>query len=189
MLPLKHLSKCKAWGRFVNVSLIYWLTQSSSFQLFPFSSPFIVACGDFNFLSHTHSLHYSHCLEKPAITSFNWSSTLGQLTGFFVVVVFFGLGESMLGWLAVEDLGSPVWWEDRSADSQTDWHTWVPVALLTAFPPPAAFLPGRATDLLKPLHQPTKVCVIHQTIRQSETRDILKRLSSLRAWVKLCFLL
>lgn len=118
--------KSSTWGSFVNGPLIYslCLTQSTSFQLFfLLSLSFVVTVGNINFLSHRHtrSPFLFLFLQKPGITSFTSTSTLGPLTGFFLFVwLFVKLCRRMLGKLAAENLVSQVavggqicWQSDR----------------------------------------------------------------------------
>lgn len=109
----------------------------------PFS--FAVTVGNIiNVLSHTpSSLHFPR-FRKARQPVFHLSFNSWPLYSFFCLFgVFFQLCERMLGWLEGKDLVK--WqWEDRSADSQTDWHTWVTVVLFSAFHP-TAFLPRPVT--------------------------------------------
>lgn len=101
----------------------------------PFS--FAVTVGNIiNVLSHTpSSLHFPR-FRKARQPVFHLSFNSWPLYSFFLFV--WGFFPTMwknagLTWVKWQ-------WEDRSADSQTDWHTWVTVVLFSAFHP-TAFLP------------------------------------------------
>lgn len=160
------MGKFCEWVRSTNFP---WPSPPHS-NYFLFSSSFVVTVGDINFLSHTHSLHSSLLLEKPDSRSFISTSTLGQLTEFFFLrfffsplfgsLFFFRLCGRMLGWLAVEDLVSQV-----AVGGQICWQSDRLTHLghcssAHSFPP--CCIPARAgaTDPPKPLHPPTKICMI-----------------------------
>ena len=139
---------------------------------FLFSSSFVVTVGNINFLSLTHTL--SLCLSLSVSLSLSLSLSLSVPLArqhvfhldfsswpvWGLSYFFFRQCGRMLGWAEVEDLVSQVavggqicWQSDRLTHLG---HC----SAAQSFPPRCIPTLAGATDLLKPLHPPTKIYVI-----------------------------